>query len=207
MHVNMRTVTAGVVGVWLTTAGARAEELPRLRIQVVDYSELSGAALTEAQHFVQQVFGASGIRTTWSEVRPGGAAPDASAVNVLLLSRDMTAHHTAGGGVPASALASAAPRPGVRAWVYSDRIVDQSGLLGCSVGALLGQVIVHELGHVIAGLEHSARGMMRGSVGRPVDEVAYGFTPTEAAQLRRALVEADSASRSQPPVAQSARSD
>ena len=209
MHVNMRTVTvAGVVGFWLTHVGARGEELPRLRIHIVDHSDLSGAALTEAQHYVQQVFGATGIRTAWAETRTtGGAALDEGDVTVLLLSRDMTARHTAGGGVPRSALASAAPRPGMRAWIYSDRVADQAGLLGCSVGALLGQVIAHELGHVIAGLAHAPRGMMRGSVGRQRDGVVFGFTPTEAAQLRRALVEAAFAARRQPPITQSARSD
>ena len=208
MHVNMRTVAvAGVVGFWLTHAGARGEELPRLRIHIVDHSELSGAALTEAQHYVQQVFGATGIRTAWRETRTGVGAPDESDVTVLLLSRDMTARHTAGGGVPRSARASAAPRPGMRAWIHSDRVADQAGLLGCSVGTLLGQVIAHELGHVIAGLAHAPSGMMRGSVGRRMEGVVFGFTPMEAAQLRRALVEADFAARRQPPVTQSARSD
>jgi len=205
MLVKTRTVAvAGVVGFWLTSAGARAEESSRLRIQVVDHSALSGAALIEAQHIVQQAFGASGIGTTWSEVRPGGTPPDESDVTILLLSREMTARHTADGGVPGSALASAVPRPGMRAWIYSDRVVDQAGLLGCSVGALLGQVISHEIGHVIAGLPHSSRGMMRGSVRRPIDEVVYGFTASEAALLRSALVEADFGSRRQPQITQSA---
>jgi len=207
MRVNMRTMAVGVVGFWLASPGVNAEDLPRLRILIVDHSELSGNALTEAQHYVQRVFGASGIRTSWSEVRPGGHAADESDVTVLLLSRDMTARHTAGAGVPQSALASAAPRPGMRAWIYSDRIVDQSGELGCSVGALLGQVIAHELGHAIAGLAHSPRGMMRGSIGRPVDENVHGFTASEAAQLRRALTDAEFASRHHPHVTQSARSD
>ena len=149
MRIHLGPAALAVLSVVLSSGAARASGEPlHLRIQVVDYSDLLPAALTEAQHYVQQVFGSIGIATSWTDKRPNHTLDDAD-VTILLLSREMSERHAARSTIPATVLASAGPRPAMRAWVYSDRVTTEAARLGCSLGTLLGDIVVHELGHIV----------------------------------------------------------
>jgi len=185
MHLGPAALAVGSV---LSLPGAtRASGEPlHLSIQVVDYSDLRPTALTEAQHYVQQVFGSIGIATSWADKRPNDPQDDAD-VTILLLSREMSERHAARSTIPATVLASAAPRPAMRSWVYSDRVTSEAARLGCSLGMLLGDIVVHELGHIVAGLLHAPSGTMQPSAAVPIGGLIATFSSAEAEQLRRAV--------------------
>lgn len=187
MRIHLGPAALAVLSVVLSPGASRASgESLRLRIQVVDYSDLRPIALTEAQHYVQQVFGSIGIGTSWTDKRPNDTLDDAD-VTILLLSREMSERHAARSTIPDTVLATAAPPPAARAWVYSDRVTTEAARLGCSLGTLLGDIVVHELGHIVAGLPHSPSGTMQPSAAVPIGGVIATFTKVEAEQLRQSV--------------------
>jgi hypothetical protein len=204
MRIHLGPAAVAVLSVvWWPVASRASSEPLHLNIQVVDYSDLRPIALTEAQHYVQQVFGSIGIATHWTDKRPHDVLVAAD-VTFLLLSREMTERHAA----RATVLASAAPRPAARAWVHSDRVTAEAARLGCSVGTLLGDIVVHELGHIIAGLPHSQSGTMQEYAAAPLGSLMATFSRAEAEQLRRALQIRNSAQPDDQPMSvASVRSD
>jgi hypothetical protein len=56
-------------------------------------------------------------------------------------------------------------QPSVRAYVLYDRIVNLARHYEVDPAAILGQVIAHEVGHLVFGEQHSLTGFMAGRIG------------------------------------------
>jgi hypothetical protein len=94
--------------------------------------------------------------------------------------------------VPLGEAAVPANQDGVLATIYYDRVARVAAQARIAVGALLGRVIAHELGHLLmASSSHATGGLMRASwnlhqlaQGRPVH---WSFSPDEVRTLQRRI--------------------
>jgi hypothetical protein len=163
-----------------------AEPAPTLVIRVLDHAHTRSGVLIEAQHHVIRVYGVAGINVVWREGEDD--APDARAqVTVLILSDAMTQDKTTKDRISSAVLGTAAPPPGHRAWVFLHRIEDAASRQEQSAGLILGHVIVHEVAHMLAHLEHSVAGVMAPTLQlRP--DILQAFTPEQSRQLRAAIL-------------------
>ena len=81
------------------------------------------------------------------------------------------------------------PISGRFANVFYDRVKDISVRWGLYTGEVLGDAIAHELGHLMLGAAHSARGVMKATWdSRDLDLASrgkMGFSPAQMGALRR----------------------
>lgn len=185
-------LTAAVV-CSLAVATGRARTLDQtsddgrsLTVQVADYFGMPPGALVEAQHHVAMVFGAIGITTRWRETRQPAPLDAGPVVTIVLLSHDMAERKAREIRTP-HVLAVSAPPPAARAWVFSERVLDEAARRNCAAGLLLGHAIAHETAHAIAGVSHRREGTMRETVHFTQDGVDGLFGPEEADQIRAAV--------------------
>jgi hypothetical protein len=171
------------------SAGARtpalATDSPTLAINVIDYAHAASGTLIEAQHHVTRLFGVAGINVAWRE---GDAAvpPNAVAqVTVLLLSDAMAAGKIAKEHLSTGTLATAAPPPAHRAWIFLRRVEEAADLEHRSAGLALGHVIAHEVAHMVANVGHSSSGVMASAF--HLTDALQGFTPEQGERIRAAI--------------------
>jgi hypothetical protein len=190
----MRSVilTAAVVcGVAVASGSARtldhtAHDGRTLTVQVADYFGMPAGALVQAQHHVALVFGAIGISTHWRETREPAPIDAGSFVTIVLLSRDMAERKAREVRTPHVLAVSALP-PAARAWVFSERVLNEAAKRNCAAGLLLGHTIAHETAHAIAGVGHMREGTMRDAVRFTPEGLDGLFGAEEADQIRAAL--------------------
>jgi len=161
-----------------------ATDAPTLTIRVIDYAVTSSGVLIEAQHHVTRVFGVAGINVAWRE---GDAPPPSAAaqVTVLILSDAMAAEKVAKEHIATSVLATAAPPPVHRAWIFLDRVKEAAERQRRSAGLALGHVIAHEIAHMVAGVEHSGDGVMASAF--HLTDTLQGFSREQGERLRTAI--------------------
>lgn len=171
------------------SAGARtpalATDSPTLAIRVIDYANAASGVLIEAEHHVTRVFGVAGITVAWRE---GDAAlpPNAAAqVTVLLLSDVMAAGKIAKEHLSTGVLATAAPPPAHRAWIFFRRVAEAAELQRRSAGLALGHVIAHEIAHMVASVGHSDGSLMASSF--RLTDALQGFTREQGERIRAAV--------------------
>jgi hypothetical protein len=164
---------------------ALATDSPTLAVRVIDYANAASGVLIEAEHHVARVFGVAGINVAWRE---GDAAPPANAaaqVTVLILSDGMAAGKIAKEHLSTGVLATAAPPPAHRAWIFFRRVTEAAELQRRSAGLALGHVIAHEIAHMVASVGHSDGSLMASSF-RLTDGL-QGFTREQGERMRAAV--------------------
>jgi hypothetical protein len=162
-----------------------ATDSPTLAVRVIDYANAASGVLIEAEHHVTRVFGVSGINVAWRE---GDAAlpPNAAAqVTVLILSDAMAAGKIAKEHLSTGVLATAAPPPAHRAWIFFRRVAEAAELQRRSAGLALGHVIAHEIAHMMASVGHSDGSLMASSF--HLTDALQGFTREQGERIRAAV--------------------
>ena len=166
-------------------APALATDSPTLAVRVIDYANAASGVLIEAEHHVTRVFGLAGINVAWRE---GDAAlpPNAAAqVTVLILSDGMAAGKIAKEHLSTGVLATAAPPPAHRAWIFFRRVTEAAQLQRRSAGLALGHVIAHEIAHMVASIGHSDGSLMASSF--HLTDALQGFTRDQGERIRTAV--------------------
>jgi hypothetical protein len=87
---------------------------------------------------------------------------------------------------------------GTNAWVFFDRIREQSDVFKMDIATLLGHVMAHEMGHLLLGFgAHMTNGLMKGGWDAMQASLAESgnlkFGPGHVAKIRRHLASANSA--------------
>jgi hypothetical protein len=174
-------------------------------IHVQDYVTMPGWRWRTAQDEIGRMFGRAGVRVAWRQDVVGHVRDPVLGipnVTVLILSAAMTERKCAIEGITDVRLATGAKGAG-RAWIFYDRIVTEGDLHGVDPGILLARAVAHELGHLIAGLPHSASGIMR-EYAEAIPGGFQQFLPDQSLAIRRSLQRASAspapmgALRSQP---------
>jgi hypothetical protein len=169
---------------------AFATDSPTLAVRVIDYAHAASGVLIEAEHHVTRVFGVAGINVAWREGEAALPPNVAAQVTVLILSDGMAAGKIAKEHLSSGVLATAAPPPAHRAWVFFRRVAEAAELQHRSPGLALGHVVAHEIAHMMAGVGHSDGSLMASSF--HLTDGLQGFTREQGERIR-AAVQMDSA--------------
>jgi hypothetical protein len=183
-------------GAAATESGARsimAESLgtdgrPTVVVRVDNEAAVSAGELESAEGRAADVFRRIGIRVTWVDketaIREEIRAPYTVVVMVAKRSHDDGGQQR----LAHDALGLAAP-VAHRAHVYYDRVVAVRVGLRCSIATTLGDVIAHELGHLLLPPpSHSSTGIMRPNLS--FKSSITTFNEAQAQQVRSRLRQA-----------------
>jgi len=143
----------------LTTAPDQGEAT--IVLHVTNYAALSRDILDVASARVAMVYKVIGVHTVWVEREtPAVHRQDGRVhLNVLLLSREMAESKISADGVKNGVLGQA-HLPSGRAYIFCDRIATMPGAPTYFANPL-GDIIAHEVGHLLLGANHSPSGIMR----------------------------------------------
>ena len=176
-----------------------------VRVRVADYANVAPKLRVEAGKVAAEIYRAAGIETFWwdtpldpSNTLPAGRARD---LMVILVSDAQTEkiHQTGLDDATMGATFSNGDDRPVVGYVFYDRIERMAVQGRNSVSRLLGEVMAHEVGHMLLPRGHSATGIMRAQ--RPSRfGLLQEFTKDQGALMRRRLEATEGATpASQPP--------
>ena len=187
------TVAALAVVAILATAAAAAAagryaepELP-ITVRVDDKAGVQGAVLKLAQARAAEVFAMSGVKVDWIDGAEANRLKLVAPYTILIMAEAPAALKAAMDQLGADVMGQGAPFIG-RAYIYYDRVLHLSPAPPRDVVTTLGDVIAHELGHLMLPPGHSTTGIMRPSI-RMTSRRVETFTREEAAHLRTLLRE------------------
>jgi hypothetical protein len=133
-----------------------------------------------------RAFRAIGIQTVW---RSSVAAPVSPAeFTLVFLTPDMAARKCSADQVGPAVLGSSAPAAR-RAWIFVDRITAVARGAGLPVSDIMGQVVTHELGHLLLSDKVDGAGIMREHV-QMTGAASFRFTAAQGERMRGRLREA-----------------
>jgi hypothetical protein len=130
-----------------------------LVIQLVNLADVPPPLVREAKPLVEDVLRDIDVTVEWAG--PSGAARgDAPIVRLTIVPREGGALRLREGSVMGAATRT--PLGTGVAWVYYQRVLDESERYSVSVSRLLACVIAHEIGHLVrASPDHEPDGLMR----------------------------------------------
>jgi hypothetical protein len=177
-------------------AAGAAESALLLRVR--DYSGTDPAVLAEAHAIVASILADPGIHLLWRD-KPPNETPDPAdclAVDVHLMGPRSTRLSTDDGTFGLAIVGGGEDGRGGggrTAFVFSDRVLAFARRHRLDAGRLLGQVIAHEVGHLLlASKAHAAAGLMRGlwtpGFLRKGADHHLRFSASEAAAIRRQML-------------------
>ena len=186
-----RYTAATLVAVSAMAAGSSvaAKQLDTTIVVHVDnHAAVAPDVLAGAMDRVADVYKTIGVRIEWDDDGPAvsRATSGVRHLNVLLLTRDLRAKNIAAEAEKQSVLGYAHLGSG-RAYIFFHRVAALPGP-GTSLPFQLGDVIAHELGHLMLGEQtHSPNGIMRASLGVQTFPLQT-FNGTQARSIRAALL-------------------
>jgi hypothetical protein len=158
-----------------------------ITIHIVNNSSADADDLRRARGTVVYAFERIGVHAIWTEDK--GLMDPASPtreVAVVLLSPEMTARKLTDPDTRERTLGSAVIAAS-RAYAFFGNIERIAVRAGVPVGTPLGQVIVHEVGHILLRHGHSELGIMRRNLPRQGIAVFDQFTRAQGSRLRTLL--------------------
>jgi len=198
MAIAGMTVMAG-------TSTAIAQEMPASppvgRVLVSNRANLRPEMLKAAEDDAATIYRVAGVQMTWVNVAPTDVGSDyAVDFIVMIVSGKEAGRMAARSDQDAMGFAvrdsNDEAGPGGTAFVLFDRVEDSASSHHVSISRILGQVIAHELGHLLLPVNsHSERGIMSAVWNLRSGLLEY-FTSAQAEMIRRRL-----APRRQPAVA------
>jgi hypothetical protein len=142
---------------------------PTIVLHVVNYAGIAPDDLERAEDEATRIYAAAGVRIVWAAEEEAAAVPGLH-LRVILLRRDMATRMIRAARVANGVLGQAA-RPTGRAYIFTHRITDMGTQYGRDFVWLLGQVMAHEVGHLVLPIyAHTDRGIMR------ADLIARSYT-------------------------------
>jgi hypothetical protein len=145
-------------------SAATGQGQPTIVLHVINYAALSRGVLDETMARVASVYKVIGVRTAWVESeRSADQRQDGRRhLTILLLSRDMAEKKISAEDIKDGVLGQA-HQPSGRASIFCERIATMPGA-PTYFPIPLGDVIAHEVGHLLLGTNsHSRGGIMRGN--------------------------------------------
>jgi hypothetical protein len=179
-----------------------------ITIHVRDYAEVDAKILAQAKQVAAEIFKKAGVETHWIDVPeisqalsdlPDRDSPLSSDLHLHILSQRMSNRLALPDNVMGLAPGKGPDRRLVYVFYgYVTRLaLRQARQTHATVGHILGEMIAHELGHILLNLPaHSEIGIMRGDWDlKDLCNVAYGllfFTQQQAEVIRTEVVRRNS---------------
>ena len=179
-----------VTGPWFPAA---ANNLPQsqsaltLLLRVHDDAGADPRIVASAMDRVNAVYADVGISTEWARVErlAGKADYGVPTLDVSIVGADAAKQLTTAIAGHERVMGQAAMSVD-RAYVFYDRIIDAAVTMKRFPGNFLGDVIAHEIGHLLLpGRSHSERGIMRANV--PLNERLQTFDDDQAHSVRSTI--------------------
>jgi hypothetical protein len=169
-----------------TAAADTPDAQVTMTVHVMDRASIGPRTMRIARQHVERVFSRIGVEVLWIDGSAGTLGGDVTDISICLLSDQMLQRKSAfEGPIPSYVLAQAGLGAG-RSWIFYERVERAAARNSVDPGTALGRTIVHELGHLIAGMAHDDSGAMRGAL--DLTSPFPCFTKEQGAQIRAALL-------------------
>jgi hypothetical protein len=168
-------------------AGQKGDPEPRITVRVDDKASVQGAVLKLAEARAAQIFAMSGVKVDWIDGEGANRLKIVAPYTILLMAEAPAELKAAMEHLGTDVMGQGAPFIG-RAYIYYNRVLQLRPIPPRDLISTLGDVIAHELGHLLLPPGHSSVGIMRPSINMTSRRFET-FTEEEAAQLRSLLRE------------------
>ena len=165
-----------ITALCLLPSAARGEET--LRVVIHESANIPGPQMAGALVLATTLFKAIDVRLEWHKPSEAG-----DRWPTVVVSSSTSFEHGAFG--PSNILGRVV-QPSVRAYVLYDRVAELARRFRVDPTAVLGQVIAHEVGHLLFGEEHASTGLMASRI-HPGSSFEDPFPGDERPELRAAL--------------------
>jgi hypothetical protein len=187
--------------VWARSRGVKTQSV--IRVAVYNYAHVAHAELEKAERQAASLFASTGDRIVWLDypdkkrlVHSSSAPSTADLfVRILFASKLKRVRRISAVEIMGESILTSGnewPVHGRIANLFFDRVKHVSTLWGLSSGEVLGDAIAHELGHLLLGIGHSGRGIMKADwTSRDLVLAARGelkFRPSQVAALQSAAL-------------------
>lgn len=174
-------------------AGQDAEPELRITVRVDDKAGVQGAVLTYAEARAARIFATIGVNVVWVDGSEANRLKLVAPYTILIMAEAPSKLKAAMERLGADVMGQGAPLVG-RAYIYYDRVLQLRLVPPRDVVTTLGDVIAHELGHLMLPPGHSNLGIMRPSINM-LSRSLETFTEAEAANVRGTVRERANAER------------
>jgi hypothetical protein len=188
------TAIVALTGLVVAAAGMDAVQAaaagPTVRLLVINRANVQADILEAAEDDAATIYRAAGVQMTWCKAGADGFARDRNEIAVMLVSGRGNPYlaarveRAAMGFVSSTSMGDAGRDR--TAYALYDRVEENAGSHHRSVSRLLGEVIAHEVGHVLLPSGHSDRGIMQAVWDLRSGMLEY-FTSAQAETIRRRL--------------------
>jgi hypothetical protein len=157
----------------------------RITVRVDDKAGVLGTHLKLAEARAAKVFALSGVTVEWIDGREAARLNLTVTYTILIMAEAPAALKAAMEAIGADVMGQGAPFIG-RAYIYYDRVLKLSPIPPRDIVSTLGDVMAHELGHLMLPPGHSSVGIMRPSINMTSRRVET-FTEAEIAEIHAQL--------------------
>lgn len=156
----------------------------RLTVRLDDGAGVPGPVLKCAKARTNDVFARIGVRVDWIEKQDAERMQLAATYTLVITTKEPTRPNEADRRLPSDLFGYAVPEA-VRAYVFYQRIVNNVAPER-DVVTLLGDVMAHELGHLMLPRGHSAVGLMQPTINMRSQRVET-FSQSESSEIHARL--------------------
>ena len=176
-----------LVSILAFARGVSAQDggVPTITVRVDDKAGVQGALLNIAKARATEVFAMSGIRIEWIDGKQGARQKVSAAYMILIMAEAPAKLKAAMEQLGTDVMGQGAPSVG-RAYIYYDRVVAFRPVPPRDIPSTLGDVLAHELGHLILPPGHSPVGIMRPTINMQSRRVET-FSESEATEIHSRL--------------------
>src|SRR5262245_27410279 len=168
-----------------SAASRRPEPELRVTIRIDDKAGVQGAYLKIAKNRAAEVFAMKGVKLDFIDGEEANRLKVLAPYTVLIMAEAPASLKAAMEHLGADVMGQGAPLVG-RAYIYYDRVMRLNPVPPRDVITTLGDVIAHELGHLMLPAGHANIGIMRPSINMTSRRLET-FTDVQAAQIRERL--------------------
>jgi hypothetical protein len=178
-------VMAGMLVTANGASGEQAEPDLRITVRVDDRAGVQGVYLKFAKQRAAEVFAMRGVKLEWIDGDEANRLKVMAPYMILIMAEAPSSLKAKMEKLGRDVMGQGAPFIG-RAYIYYDRVLNLNLSSPRDLITTLGDVIAHELGHLLLPPGHSNIGIMRPSINMTSRRVET-FTTQEAAQIHERL--------------------
>ena len=161
---------------------AKTEPELHVAVRIDDKADVPGVLLKFAKARAAEVFAMSGVKVDWVDAVDTGRLKLVTPYTILIMPEAPGSLKVAMAHIGVDLMGQGAPSVG-RAYIYYDRVLKNGSIPPRDASATLGDVIAHELGHLILPPGHSNAGIMRRAINMTTRRLET-FTDVEAKEIR-----------------------
>jgi hypothetical protein len=169
----------------VSAAGRGAEPELRITVRVDDKAGVQGVYLKFAKQRAAEVFALRGVKLDWIDGLEANRLKVVAPYTVLIMTEAPASLKAEMKRLGMDVMGQGAPLVG-RAYIYYDRVLKLNPVPPRDIITTLGDVIAHELGHLMLPTGHSNVGIMRPDINMTSRRLET-FTDVETAHIREHL--------------------